>query len=172
MRDDNLNCDQLDPELSRFAVALRQTALDADVPNRDQLMFRCGQAAAGGRVRRATGLAVWRRLVSGGIAVASFCLGGLAVHWMSVPQPNAGQTEPPLTAVTSRDTDPPVWKPRKDEPTARDQYAARLIRSGHILFAITAPSDIMALPPRSIVAAAAVPETTPLRAGRNIPWLE
>lgn len=100
---------ELDPELADFESALADTRLSADVANRDELMYRCGEAAISGDARRfefaGKGRSRWITHHGWAIATAilvSFSLGAVVGHLGTDSDAN-GVASPERAATRGRD---------------------------------------------------------------------
>ncbi len=135
------NDKQLNDELSDFADDLRSLSLSASVADRDQLMFRCGQATvvpqSGPKPEPTPG--GWLRQAL--LVACSICLGAGLMHWVSgVPEPSADSLVRDNVDSRSNEMAPTS---RLQEIYSADEIAA--VRSGQVLCVSSNPNKLNSL---------------------------
>lgn len=129
-----MNDDRINKDLDQWASAFKTKPLKANVPNRDQLMFACGQAAGRQSVQevalpKSYAIQTIRQAL---VITCSICLGATLMHWNSPSVAIETQSQqivqetriPPLPQELSSQQQPNL---------SATQLAA--IQSGHILHA-------------------------------------
>ena len=163
MRNEEVDHERLAPELERLASSLAQTALEANIAERDRLMFRCGQAAASA-AQKATGRQRTPYWLTAAVVLVAFGLGGLTGHSLvDVPSEEdriaveIGPANPNFTqSLTGREP----W-------TTPTDYAESInaVRSGSSLYAAMDLAAVQAIPREMPPNEMVMPEAELLRAG-------
>lgn len=126
-----MNDDQLNDELDAFAHELGRVPLNADVRDRDQLLYRCGQASVAHQTepRRREPMSGWLKQCL--LVACSICTGAILMHRIDASRP---QSTTEIAVNGSENTNPQdALTERLQELYSPDQIAA--VRSNQILCA-------------------------------------
>ena len=133
-----INDDNVSDELSAFADDLRQQSLQAHHPDRDQLMFECGQAAATPPAVPSRGASPVAWLKQGLIVACSMCLGALLMHQQT--DPVGAPIAEPVRSDSENATESNALAAQLAELYSAEQLAA--VRSNQMLCASSDPEAV------------------------------